>query len=128
LLAALLAPAAGGGYSLLLVDLVPGLHDRLALGRGDLAAVDVADDVGLAGAHACCDAGEEIGGEVADRGVAVTVPAISRTYFAASWGSTRRAWSAAMNSVSRSSGSPALVIPPWVSPTPDWFTLGTRPE
>ena len=55
-------------------------------------------------------------------------PAINRAYFAASWGSMRRAWSAAMNRASRSSGSPALVNPRFGSLVPDWLTLGTSPE
>lgn len=35
----------------------------------------------------------------------------NRLYFAANWGSVLRAWSAAVNTASRSSGSPALVSP-----------------
>ena len=53
---------------------------------------------------------------------------MSRWYFAAIWGSTLRAWSAAAKSISRSRGSPALVMLDSTLLTPDWLTFGTRPE
>ncbi len=55
------------------------------------------------------------------------VSTMSRWYFAARVGSSRRAWLALMNRASRSRASPRLVGPPWRPETPEASREGTRP-
>ncbi len=54
-------------------DLGALLHDRPPLGFGDRTAVDVAQGVGLTGTHAGRNPGDQLRGEVADRGIVMAV-------------------------------------------------------
>ena len=56
------------------IELVALFDDGAAFGFGDRGAVDVAQLVGRPVAHAGGDAGDQHGGQVADRRVVVAVP------------------------------------------------------
>jgi hypothetical protein len=70
--AALGLAGVGGLDAGLLVDCVVSADDLASLFGGDGAAVGVADDVVLPGAPAGRDAGEQRGGDVADRRIVVS--------------------------------------------------------
>ena len=93
--------------------MVPLVDDAAALGFGDRGAVDVAQLVGRPGAQAGRDAGEQDGGEVADRRVVVAVPGHQAVVLRGELGIDFAGLIRGGVKRFAYSGSPALVIDDW---------------